>query len=112
MGLIKTNGFICISLGVTFEFHEKIAKNHYGAPFLKPWTPVNPLKFDVLSRTVSLGYNQVTYRSLEFGPNLEGTLSGARVIFFKKKTLGGWSISPYFDILQTAVVHVIGTIIK
>ncbi len=111
MGLLKTNRFICISLGVSFGAREKIAKNHFVTHFLKPLTPVGPLKFGVLSRAVSLGHSEVTYKSLEFGRNLEGTLSGARVNFFQKIMLGGWSISPYLDILRTVAVHVIGTII-
>ncbi len=59
MGLAKTNRFMCISLGVNFVDHEKIAKNHFETHFLKPWTPVPPLLFDVLPRPVSLGYNEI-----------------------------------------------------
>ncbi len=78
---------------------------------MEPLTPIGPLKFEVLPRAVSLGYSEYTYRSLEFGRNLQGTLSGARVNYFQKKMLGGWSISPYLDILRRVAVHVIGTII-
>ncbi len=59
MRLDKANRFMCISLGVTFGDHAKIAKKHFRTHFLEPWTPEHLMKFDVLYRAVSLRYYYV-----------------------------------------------------
>ncbi len=100
MWLLKTNRFMCILLGVTFGDHEKIAKNHFGTPFSRPWTPVPPLKFDLLYRAVSLVYNEVTYKSLEFGRNLEGTFWEAKSKIFSVKNPKILKLTPDFRFLR------------
>ncbi len=52
-------------------------------PIFEAVAPAGPVKFNVRARAVSLGYNEVHYKSLEFGRNLEGTFSEARINFFQ-----------------------------